>query len=56
MMDDPNSSYVIAAYGFGLLIILGMILAIWRDYRQLKQKLAAFGGKASGRGFGQDQE
>ncbi|WP_034995926.1 heme exporter protein CcmD [Beijerinckia mobilis] len=58
MMQDPNLSYVFAAYGIGCLIILGMIFAVWRDYRNLRRQLAIFGAgteRRSGHGSGRDQ-
>jgi hypothetical protein len=49
-MDDHNFSFVIAAYGLGLLITIGMIGLILIDYRHLIKALAAFEprGKALG--------
>jgi len=57
MMQDPNLSYVFAAYGIGCLIILGMIFAVLKDYRHLRRQLAVLGAdteRRPGHGSGRD--
>ncbi|WP_395665703.1 heme exporter protein CcmD [Methylocella sp.] len=41
-MTDPHVAYVAAAYGFGALVLGGMVFATLADYSALKRALARF--------------
>lgn len=47
MSADPHFGFVIAAYGFGFVIIAGMIVLILRDYMSLKRALAQFDARTA---------
>jgi hypothetical protein len=44
---DPHFGFVIAAYGFGFLIVAGMTLLILRDYVNLKRALSRFDARTA---------
>jgi heme exporter protein CcmD len=45
-VSDPHLGFVIAAYVVGFLLLGGMILAIWLDYRSLKRALEKFSARS----------
>lgn len=42
MSHDSHLGFIIAAYAFGLLIVVAMVVTIVADYLNLKQALASF--------------
>jgi hypothetical protein len=44
-MSDPHWGYIIAAYAVAALVIGGMSLKIWLDYRGLSRALVRMGAE-----------
>jgi len=41
MLDTPHLGYIVAAYGVAAFALIGMIVAVWLDYRALSSQLEA---------------
>ena len=41
MLDIPHLGYIVAACGVAALALIGMIAAVWLDYRSLSSQLEA---------------
>jgi len=54
MTQTPHLGFIVAAYGLAALTILAMVVAIFLDYRELRAKLRALEGAATGAAEGME--
>ena len=48
MTDIPHLGFIVAAYAVAVVVILGMIAAVWWDYRDLLARLARLESERQG--------